>query len=465
MQQRFLAAYSLLFVLVLVSGCASPQKGRSGDDWGRMEAVWEPSEDLAGEARNELPALTDEATLEDYLVYAALNNPGLRSAFYRWRAALEKVPQVRALPDPRLNYAYYIQEVETRVGPQRQSIGLTQMFPWFGRLDLQGNVALETARAEEQRFESARLSLFYRVKKAYYEYYYLARSIAVAEENVQLLRYLESVARTRYKGGANVHASVIKAQVELGKLEDRLLSLYDYRNPLLAELNAALDRPPRAPLPWPREIAAEALAASEEQLLLWLKESSPDLRALGHRMAAEEAAVRLARKNYYPDLTLGLDVIDTRDAVMPNVDDSGKDPVIARLSVNLPIWHAKYRAAEREAESRYQAAREEKNSRESGLLAELEHALYGYRDAGRKIDLYRDTLVPKAEQSFNVTQQAFAAERASFLDVVDAQRVLLEFQLAYERAQADRAQRLAELEMLVGRQITSPEAKETEPQE
>jgi outer membrane protein TolC len=92
--------------------------------------------------------------------------------------------------------------------------------------------------------------------------------------------------------------------------------------------------------------------------------------------------------------------------------------------------------------------------------------LYNFRDAERKIDLYRDTLVPKAQQSFTVIQKAFTAGKTDFLDVVDAERTLLEFELSYERALADRAQRLAKLEMLIGKEVpryeTSSPGMETE---
>ncbi|MDD3605166.1 MAG: hypothetical protein PHD86_08265, partial [Kiritimatiellae bacterium] len=74
--------------------------------------------------------------LRDYLAAAARNNPELEAAFNRWKAELERIPQVRALPDPRFNYAYFVEEVETRVGPQKQRLGLSQVFPWFGTLKL-----------------------------------------------------------------------------------------------------------------------------------------------------------------------------------------------------------------------------------------------------------------------------------------------------------------------------------------
>ncbi|MHC4153562.1 MAG: TolC family protein, partial [Planctomycetota bacterium] len=73
-------------------------------------------------------------TLQDYLRLAALNNAGLKAAFEEWKAALEQVPQARSLPDPRFTYGYYIREVETRVGPQQNRLGIMQVFPWFGEI-------------------------------------------------------------------------------------------------------------------------------------------------------------------------------------------------------------------------------------------------------------------------------------------------------------------------------------------
>ena len=403
--------------------------------------------------RHDLPPLDEDSTLSDYLAYAALNNPGLEAAFNRSKAALERIPQARSLPDPRFNYAYFIEEVETRIGPQRHKFGLAQMFPWFGKLELRGDVALEGANAERQRYEAAKLKLFYQVRRAYYEYYYLGRAIAITEENIQLLTYLEAVARTKYKAGAPTHAAVIRAQVELGKLEDQLRTLRDFVDPVVAELNAALNRPSDASLPLPKSIPEEKAVFTDEQLLSWLRERNPELKAIDSLAAKEKAAADLAKRDYFPDITVGVDYIETDSALMPDTRDSGKDPVVGMISINVPIWREKYRAAEREAEARYEASLRQRDDRENTLVARLEMVLYGFRDAERKIDLYRDTLIPKGEQSLKVTQQAYEAGRADFLDLIDAQRVLLDFKLSYERALADRAQRLAETEMLVGREI------------
>jgi outer membrane protein TolC len=138
---------------------------------------------------------------------------------------------------------------------------------------------------------------------------------------------------------------------------------------------------------------------------------------------------------------------------MPNVEDSGKDPIIAVIAIDLPLWYGKYRAAEREARHRHEAALRKKTDRENNLLADLQLALFNVRDAHRQIDLYGDTLIPKAKQSLEVTQTGFEAGKVDFLNLIDAERLLLEFQLSYERALANHAQTLAQLEMLVGRSI------------
>jgi len=135
-----------MVVLLFVLGCSGPQV-RSEPVRKELPpprtVVAAPEADEAGQ--KQLPELTESSGLSDYLAYAALNNPGLEAAFNRWKAALERVPQVKALPDPRFEYKYFIKEVETRVGPQQHSFGVSQVLPWFGKLDLRGEVAGEAA--------------------------------------------------------------------------------------------------------------------------------------------------------------------------------------------------------------------------------------------------------------------------------------------------------------------------------
>ena len=138
-------------------------------------------------------------TLADYLRYASLNNAELKAKFEEWKAALEQIPQAKALDDPRFTYGYFIEEVETRVGPQRQKFGIMQVFPWFGKIEARTDIASAKAKAARQRYETTKLKLFRQVKVAFYEFTYLATAIDIAKQNLELLKHFEEVARTKYR--------------------------------------------------------------------------------------------------------------------------------------------------------------------------------------------------------------------------------------------------------------------------
>jgi cobalt-zinc-cadmium efflux system outer membrane protein len=433
-RKRFL---TIAAVLVLTAGCVSP-------GYDRAVRTVEVERHVQAVSRK-LPELGRDPVLADYLGYAALNNPGLEAAFNRWEAAVERVPQAVSMPDPMLSYTHFIEEVETRVGSQEFKVGLSQKFPLFGKLSLRGDVAAQAASAEGQRFQAAKLKLFYRVKHAYYEYYYLGRAIAVTEENVKLLASLENVVRNKYAAASVPHSAVMRIQIEQAKLEDRLKALRELRAPLTARLNAALGRAGDDVLPWPKRISEGKISLTDDQLLARLREANPELKALDFQTAGGKGAEDLARKERYPNVAIGLSYIET--------DDTSRDPITATVSVNLPIWRGSYLAKEREARARREASVKRRADRERVLVSDLKMAAYRFRDAERKIALYGETLVPKAEQSLKVTRQSFEGGKADVLDLVDAERTLLEFGLSYERARADRAQSLAEIEMLVGREL------------
>lgn len=449
--KRIISYGAIAGIMLVLLGCASTSE-RSSTQSLKAEDTARAHEQVGGatSSHKQLPELNEASGLNDYLAYAALNNPQLEAAFNRWKAALEMVSQARTLPDPRFNYGYFIQEVETRVGPQEQRVGLSQMFPWFGKLRLRGAAALEGANAMQQQYEAAKLKLFDEVKQAYYELYYVGRAVGVATENVELLKLLEEMARSKYESGTAEHGDVIKAQVELDKLRDRLRTLQDFKHPLVARLNATLNRPAESTLPFPTNNSPGVLQSGTSQLLEQLKSSNPELQSLDFLAEKDKASIALAKKEFYPDVTLGVDYVQTGEARMAGVSDSGKDPVMVGFSVNIPLWWGKYRAGVREAESRYAATQQDRQDRANRLSTDLRLALFKYQDAERKIALYRDALIPKADQNLKVIQRSFEAGKSDFLSLIDAERVLLEFQLTYERAVADREQGLATVEKLAG---------------
>ncbi|MEZ5275578.1 MAG: TolC family protein [Opitutaceae bacterium] len=417
-------------------------------------AVLDESTEVVSQGSDEgpprLPDLSAASSLEDYIAYAALNNPGLAAAFNRWKAAVEKIPQVRALPDPRLNYGYFIQEVETRVGPQEQRIGLSQMFPWFGKLKQRGNVMSEAASVAEAQFEATRLRIFDEVKRAYFELYYLGRAIEITTENIELVSYLEEVARVKYESGTALHGDVIKAQVELDQLRDRLSSFQNVATPSKARLNSLLNRPLNSEVSFPIYLIAESIGGSAEELAEVMLRENPELRGLDAAMSKEEQAILLAKKDYYPDITAGIDYVSTGATRMPGVEDSGKDPIMLGLSINIPIWRKKYDAGVAEARRNLRAVQSERRNRQNQLSTDLELVLFRLKDAERKIALYRDSLIPKADQNLRVTQRAYESGKVEFLSLMDSERQLLEFQLNFERARVDREEAISSLQRLTG---------------
>lgn len=412
-------------------------------------------------ATQEVADANDLQTLADYLRYAALNNAGLKAAFEQWKAAIEEVPQARALPDPRFTYSYFIEEVETRVGPQRNRFGISQMFPWFGKIEARTRAAGASAEAARKRYEAKKLKLFFEVKDAFHEYVYLARAIEIARENLGLIEDFEQVALTKYIGAAAGHPDIVRAQVELAKLEDQLRALEGLREPIVGQLNAVLNRKSPEMLPWPTREERSTIRIDRRQIKEILLAQNPELQALDFDIESARSRVELAKKKFYPDIGVGIDWVQTDDAIMAGARDSGKDPVMLMFSLNLPVWRQSYEAAEIQARAIARKTRLEKTQMENTLIARVERVLYDYEDSERKQRLYGDILVPKAQELIGASESAYQGGMIDFLSLIDAQRTLLNFELLHERAITDNRQKLAELEMLVGAELgTASEAEE-----
>ena len=387
-------------------------------------------------------------TLQAALEYGAQNNPQLQAAFNQWKGTEQNIAVQKALPDPLLTYGYYFESVETRVGPQNQSFGLSQKFPAFGKLSAMKAIATDIANAAEQRYQREKLNLNESIARAYAELYYLKRSIAITQDRILLIQDLEEVARTRYKGGAPI-APIMQAQVELGRLEDRLNSLNDMRRPLEAKLNVLLNRPSDAALPISPILPYQSVNTTSTTLLANLGSTSPELRELEANLAQGSDQLKLARRTRLPDFTLGVVYIDTGNAAVPVVD-SGKDPVIGTVGINLPIWFGKNSSRIEAAAYQRTSAQLMLENRSQVLEADIQQSFFKLRDADRKINLYKESLIPKARQSLEVNRQGYEAGGMEFINLIDAERMLLEFELSYERALADHLLARAELSRLTG---------------
>ncbi len=401
----------------------------------------------AHEPSQGLPQLDGNSTLADYLSYAALNNPMLEAAFYQWKADAERAPQEKSLDDPEFEYKYFIERMETR-----QSAGISQSLPWFGKLELKGKIADQKAYASAQKYEAAKLALFYEVSEAYYEYYYLGQAISTTNENINLLRRIEETAIARYRASQSSQPDVIRIQVEMLRLEDRLAQFNDLKTTHIARLNSALNRSNDEELPIPQSIEIYDIAISDEQVISAANAANPELKAIDFDIKGDEQSIKLAKKMYYPNFRFGL-------MFEESVHQDDNDPIIASISLSIPLWQGKYSAGVREARNRYFAAANRKVNAVNSLNTQLKNALFKYRDAVRKIELYDRSLLPKASQSMNVTEVDFRGGKADFTSFVDSQRILLEFSLSYRRALADKAISTAKIAMLSGGAVPLTAAK------
>lgn len=388
--------------------------------------------------------------LNEYLHIAQVNSNSLRTAFYRFKAAVEKLGYAGAWADPRFSWGYFVENVETRVGPQEQRLSLSQGLKWPGKLDAKNDMAVETARAAYRKFQAEQLRVTYRVKKAYYKYFLLGRNIELTRENAELLRYWESVVRTRYSAGLQKHPDLIKAQVEWGILEDQLAGLEDQRKATAALLLAELNWDANIELPWPGVPVLDSGSFDEDSVTARMLANNPDLRALEHLIEKEQAGQRLAKTSSYPDFNLGVTYIVTGEADNPLMDESGKDPWMLSASVNLPLWFGQNDSRKKEAEARHLAAQYRREDRADRLAAQISRILFEYRDGRRQLALYRDQLIPQTVQLLNATFVSYQSEEHDFLTLLQAQRQLLKFQLAKDKALVRAATKEAQLLMLMG---------------
>ena len=100
--------------------------------------------------------------LEQALQEAQTGNPRIQAAYDRWKAAQEKVPQVKALADPMVNYTYFGEEIQTRVGPQEQKFGVSQKIPFPGKRHILGQAQKKEAAMFKEQYEATKREIFRR---------------------------------------------------------------------------------------------------------------------------------------------------------------------------------------------------------------------------------------------------------------------------------------------------------------
>lgn len=363
-------------------------------------------------------------TLEEYFKIAADNNPGLLSQYREFEAALEKVQQVNTLQDPSISFGYFISPVETRVGPQKARFSLTQMFPWFGTLKAQGDAASLIAEAKYQAFLDAKNKLYYEVSAAYFPLYELREWMKIEERNIAILESYKTISNSKFKNGNGTLIDVLRVDIILKEAKTNLGILNKKERPLLASFNKLLNRDEVEPV-----IIADTIEI-EPMPLDYVKDSlvvdHPLLNSLDLKVKAGEASERAAIKQGLPKFGVGLDYVMVDERTDMALPDNGKDALMPMVTVSLPIFRGKYKAAVKEAQLMQESYSLQKTEIANSLNSNYEMALFEIRLQTDLITLFDDQ-IKESEQALNLLFTSYGNSGKDFEEVLRMQQQLLKY--------------------------------------
>ncbi len=441
-------------------------------------------------------------TLDDYLKIAAENNPGLRSKFYSYQASLEKINQVGSLPDPQLTFGYFIEPMERYMGNQVADISLMQMFPWFGTLGAAEEEAALMAKAKYESFNDAKSMLFFEVKSTWYELYLLQEEIKITEENLEILQTLEKLAINRLRSGGtsqtrssktpsmkseqpsassngmggmsmgnqssssmptsgkssmssmsamsadNSMIDVLRVQLEINELQNKLELMHDSMKPLIVRFNYLLNRSEDEFVNIPDTLQPSQLPGKDNELANNIRSLNPMIRMLQKEEEALIAKEEMNRKMSYPMIGLGLQysIFQQRPGSMMEPNNM----VMPMATISIPLWRGKYDGAIEESKIRQKEISQLRLETSNQLISSYENIIKDFNDAERRVTLYqkqRDI----AQQTLDLLIVQYSTSGTQFEELLRIQQQLIEYQLKSIKAVVDRNLSVAMIDRLIGR--------------
>ena len=437
-------------------------------------------------------------SLLQYLEIAAKNNPAVMQKFTEYQIALQKVPQVGSLSDPELSLGVFLKPMELVSGNQVADIRLMQEFPWFGVLrNARDEMSLMT-NAKFELFRDAKLQVFYDVQKTWYQLYKIRKDISISEKNIEILKTIERLALVRFKSaplggigttssgtgmspgsspaanpgsssgmqsmgggqsntgpvqtdqpvssmqsapmsassGSSGLADLYRIQMEAGELENSIALLRNQEQSVTALFNAYLNRRPDSPVFTDEILSADSLglsliAVSDSMLI-----KNPMLSMLEFEKQSVDARKKMVTAMGYPMVGLGLNYSFINKNAMSESAMNGTDMIMPMVSVTLPIYRKKYNAMKNEAELMKTATSQNYEASVNALQTEYYNAVQLFRDAGRRMELYKNQL-NLASQSFDLILKSFSTSSSGLTDVLRVRQQMLDYELRQVEAVAD----------------------------
>jgi outer membrane protein, heavy metal efflux system len=392
--------------------------------------------------------------LSDVLQEALQKNPEAQSALHAVYALQRRVPQVEALPDPMVSVGWAGNLVPFSVmqgdNSSYRGVTVSEQFPYPGKLKLRGAIAAKDADAAQADYETIRRRISVDVKAAYYDYFYYDQAIQTTKRNKELLEKLSKIAKVRYRVGKATQADVLRSQVEISLLIEKLTVLEEQRDTAQARLNTFMVRAPESPLPPAADVDPSTLRFSLEELYALAANNDPGVLRNRTMVERSRIAVTQAEKEYKPDI--GVSYMYQQRSALPDMNG-------VTVSVNIPVFYkSKQRQAVAEASEDLTSAEKMRDNRLNEIKFELKQKYLRAKASERLLTLYSKGVVPQSSLALESSMASYQVGSVDFISLIANFTTLLDYETDYYRQLADYQTALASIEALTGTEVTSPPA-------
>ena len=345
----------------------------------------------------------EHLNVETAVQTAVRDNPSLAEMQSRYEALSEVPSQVGTLPDPMINFGamnFPTDTFDRAQEPMTQlQFGLSQSFPFPGKLGLKAEAAEHDAVAAGHSVDEAKLQLVRKVKTKWWQIYYLDRALQTVDRNQSLLMQFIEVAKTKYETGRGLQQDVLLAQLELSKLIDQKIQLGAIRRRQSIQLNILMDRSPELQVTLPEDVGRVLPKLAAEVVLFEKAEGArPILRQLQSKIEAARTRLDLAKRDYYPDFKVGVTYGDRTGANPMPRGGARSDFFSVMLGVKVPVYFGR-----KQSKAVAQKALNLQTNRyalldERGLvLGAIASGVTDYRRSKEQLSLFETGIVPQAE--------------------------------------------------------------------
>lgn len=385
--------------------------------------------------------------LDDLIAEALQNNPEIQAAERMVDAKRAVAPQARTLPDPVVSGGWTGNlvppfSIQTRDPSSARMLGFSQEIPFPGKLALQGRIASKEADAEWWNYERTKLAVISNLKQAYYELFFIDKSIETVQKDKDLLEKLAKIAEARYSVGKGMQQDVIRSQVEVSKLLERLTLLEQRRGVTEALLRSLLFRPPDAPMGAPEEIIKTDIPYSLKELEDLAESSAPEIKSQEQEFDRNQLALNLAKKQYYPDFGVGFTYFNR-----PQLPEM----YALNFTAKIPLYFwKKQRYGVEEAASGLASARKRIEAAKAGLLFKVKDQYLSMKASERLMDLYSKAIVPQSTLALDSSLASYQVGSLDFLNLLTNFQTVLDYELNYYDSLTNYQKAVARLEEVMG---------------